>query len=90
MALARIRGKGQVTLPDDIRRAANITEGDIVEVSYVRGAILLRPKRLVDADQAWFWSEEWQRGEREASADIANGRTRRFASADEFLDALDD
>jgi hypothetical protein len=28
------------------------------------------PKKLVDADQAWFWTREWQEGEREAEADI--------------------
>jgi len=26
------------------------------------------------AEQAWFWTREWQEGEREASEDIAAGR----------------
>jgi AbrB family looped-hinge helix DNA binding protein len=90
MSLARIRGKGQVTLPDNIRRAVNLTEGDYLEVSVSGGAIVMRPKKLIDADQAWFWSQDWQQGEREASEDIAAGRTRRFASAGEFLDTLDE
>lgn len=90
MSLARVRGKGQVTLPDEIRRQANLTEGDLVEVSYASGAIVMRPKKLIDADQAWFWSDEWQRGEREASDDVAAGRVRRFDSAEEFLTALDE
>lgn len=90
MTLARVRGKGQITLPDGIRRQAKLAEGDLVEVSYASGAIVLRPKKLVDADQAWFWTEEWQRGEREASEDIAAGRVTRFGSADELLASLDD
>lgn len=48
----------------------------------------MRPKKLIDADQAWFWAEDWQRGEREASDDIASGRTRTSVSADEFLESL--
>jgi len=29
---------------------------------------------LIDPDQTWYWSEEWQKGEREATADIKAGR----------------
>ncbi len=90
MVLARIRGKGQITLPDGIRREANLTAGDVVEVTYADGAIVLHPKRLVDADQAWFWTDEWQRGEREASEDIAAGRVRPFDSARDFVRSLKD
>lgn len=39
--------------------------------------------------QAWFWTPEWQEGEREASADIAVGRVARFGSMAEAVDALD-
>lgn len=90
MTLAKVRGKGQVTLPDSIRRAAKLSEGDYVEVSLAGGAIVMRPKKLIDADQTWFWTDTWQAGEREASADIAAGRTRRFESGQDFLKTLDD
>lgn len=88
MALTKVRPKGQITLPDGVRKAARLAEGDYLDVSVEGGAIILRPKRLIDADQAWFWSEEWQLGEREASEDIARGRTRRSDSGDAFLDSL--
>ncbi|MEO8626157.1 MAG: AbrB/MazE/SpoVT family DNA-binding domain-containing protein [Candidatus Limnocylindrales bacterium] len=90
MALTRVRGKGQVTLPDGIRKAAKLAEGDYLEVTVTGGSVVMRPKKLIDADQAWFWSEEWQRGEREASQDIAKGRTRRSSTAKEFLRTLDE
>jgi hypothetical protein len=35
----------------------------------------LKPAVTVPADQAWFWTERWQALEREADADIAEGRT---------------
>lgn len=30
---------------------------------------------IIDKDQAWFWTEEWQKGLREAERDIQNGDT---------------
>lgn len=88
MSLMRIRPKGQLTLPDSIRRQVQIEEGDYLEVSVEEGAIVMRPKKLIDADQAWFWTDAWQRGEREASDDIAAGRVRRSKGADEFIESL--
>jgi AbrB family looped-hinge helix DNA binding protein len=89
MSLIRLRPKGQITLPDSVRRQAHIDEGDVLEVSVEEQGIVLRPKKLVDADQAWFWTEAWQRGERRASADIREGRVSRPQTADEFLDSLE-
>lgn len=34
-----------------------------------------------EIQERWFWSKRWQKGEREASADIKAGRLKRFASA---------
>lgn len=87
--LLRLRRKGQLTIPDDVRRAVRLREGDYLAVSVRDGAIILEPKTLVDSSQAWFWTEAWQAGEREASADVAAGRTTRFESDDEFLASLD-
>lgn len=59
----------------------------------VEGAgVLLRGiiKGPIDPDQAWFWTPEWQAGEREADADIAAGRGTRYDSDEEFLAALDE
>lgn len=44
----------------------------------------------VDPDQAWFWTAEWQRKEREADADRAAGNADRYESNDDLLAALDE
>lgn len=88
MTLMRVRPKGQLTLPDSIRRKVRLEEGDYLEVAVERGAIVMRPKKLIDADQAWFWTDSWQRGELEASDDIARGRVRHTKNADEFIESL--
>lgn len=84
----KVRAKGQVTIPAEIRQAARLEEGDPVEVEIVEDGILLRPMKMIDASQAWFWTPEWQAGERQADAEIAAGLGERFESDEEFLAAL--
>jgi hypothetical protein len=51
--------------------------------------VVMTPKKLVDKSQAYFWTEEWQKGEAEAEADIKAGRVKTFDSAEELLEDLD-
>ena len=88
MARTTVRAKGQITLPDEIRKAAHLEEGDLLDAELTADGILLRPQKVIDATQAWFWSPEWQAGEREADADREAGRVESFTSDREFLDAL--
>lgn len=43
----------------------------------------------VPASQAWFWTPQWQAGEREADADIATGRVTTYDGPEEFIAALE-
>ena len=52
------------------------------------GVIELRPQMSIPVDQAWYWTEEWQAKEREADLAIAEGRTTKYNSGEEFLAAL--
>lgn len=53
------------------------------------GSLLQRVLRgEVDPDQAWVWTPEWQEQLRSSLSDLAEARTRRFGSGDEFLAAL--
>jgi len=85
-----LRRNGQLTLPAEIRRRVKATEGDLF-LAEVRDPdeIVLRRKSLVDASQAYFWTEEWQRGEREATEDIKRGRVKRFRSAKALIADLE-
>ena len=88
MARTTLRAKGQLTLPDDIRKAARLEEGDLLEAELTSDGILLRPQKLIDATQAWFWTPEWQAGEREADSDRAAGQFETFESGEELIGAL--
>ena len=88
MARTTLRAKGQLTLPDGIRRAARLEEGDLLDAEITADGILLRPQKVIDATQAWFWTPEWQAGEGEADADRSAGRVEGVGSGEEFLEAL--
>ena len=85
----RLGTRGQITVPKEVRQG--LTDDTLlVAVRREDGVIELRPQATIDASQAWFWTERWQRMEREADEDAAAGRVRRFDSADAFLAALED
>lgn len=79
--LIQVRKKSQVTLPISVRRKLKIEEGDLLDVNVRDGEIVMRPKKLVDKDQAWFWTRRWQEGERQADEDIEAGRVYSFPDA---------
>jgi len=39
----RVKRKGQVTIPSKLRQGLGIEEGDILEVTTLQGAIVLKP-----------------------------------------------
>ena len=86
--LTKVTRNGQTTLPAAARRALHIEEGDYIEVRVSQDSLILTPKKLVDKSQAYFWSSEWQAAEQEASEDIASGRVREFANADDLVTSL--
>jgi antitoxin PrlF len=63
MSRMTLRAKGQLTLPEEIRAAAHLEEGDLLEAEITEDGILLRPQKVIDATQAWFWTPAWQAGE---------------------------
>ncbi|HWW66830.1 MAG TPA: AbrB/MazE/SpoVT family DNA-binding domain-containing protein [Solirubrobacterales bacterium] len=87
-----VQKRGVINLPPELRRRHHLDQpGAQVEVSEREdGVIELRPHVAVPADQRWFWTERWQKMEREADADVAAGRVKRFDTAEDFTAELDD
>jgi antitoxin PrlF len=89
-ARVKVRAKAQLTLPEEIRRALHIGEGDEVEFAvHDDGTITLRGYVSIPTDQAWFFTPAWLAGEREADEDIAAGRGTSHESAEEMFTHLD-
>jgi len=86
--LIQIRKKAQLTLPLSVRKKLGLEEGDYMDVQVKDGEIILKVKKLIDKDQAWFWTKRWQQGEKEAEEDIHAGRTHQFPDAESAITYL--
>ena len=40
--------------------AVKIQPGDYVEVDMDNGHVILKPRKLIDPSQGWYWTKEWQ------------------------------
>ena len=82
--LVKISPSGQVRIPKEIMDKLNISSGDYLDFELSEGRLVVKAKKLIDADQAWFWEKDWQEAEREAEEDIKKGRVSKvFTSAEE-------
>jgi AbrB family looped-hinge helix DNA binding protein len=88
MTRTTLRAKGQLTLPEAIRTAARLEEGDLLDAVMTDDGILLRPQKMIDASQAWFWTPDWQQGERAADVDAKASRVETFDSGGSLLTGL--
>jgi len=87
-AYSKVTRHGQITLPASVRKELGVEEGDLMEIEIIDEKAVLIPKKLVDKNQAYFWTKEWQEAEREASGDIKAGRVKTFDSPEELIKDL--
>ena len=86
--LVTVRKNAQITLPASIRKKAHLDQGDVIEVEVRGDEIVLKPKKLVDKSQSWFWTEKWQEAEKAAQADIEHGRVKELETVDDLIKEL--
>lgn len=87
----RLRTKGQITVPQEIRHLLGAEEGDdLLFYTDEKGRVVISRAQIIDPEQAWFWNDRWQRLEKEAQADLKSGRVMEFSNVNEALAALDE
>ena len=67
-ALMKISPQGQIRIPKKIMTTLGIENGDYVEVEIEKGQVVLKPRKIIDPAQGWYWTKEWQ--EREGHIDV--------------------
>jgi antitoxin MazE len=55
-----------------------------------QGQVVVDQVHIIDPEQAWFWTERWQKMEREVDEDIAAGNLLEFENAEDFIKYLHD
>jgi len=88
--IVTIQERGVVALPADLRRRYNLKPGDQLAIGEAEdGRLELIPLVAIPASQQWFWTERWQRMEREVDEHIAGGEETTFPDSESFLEHLD-
>lgn len=89
MAIVKVSPGGQVRIPKEIMQRLNVSIGDYLDFEFIDDTVVVKPKKLIDADQEWFWTKEWQEAEKEAEEDIKKGRVSKvFSSSEEGISYL--
>ena len=69
-AIMKISPQGQIRIPKKIMAMLGIEKGDYVEVDVEGRNIVLKPRKLIDPSQGWYWTKEWQEVEARADEEI--------------------
>ena len=85
-AIMKISSQGQIRIPKKIMLSLGIETGDYVEVGIEQRQIVLKPRKLIDPSQGWYWTKEWQQAEGQVDGEIDSGQlSDTFETAEEGL-----
>lgn len=91
MPISKVGQRRQVVIPKEIFEALGLQTGDFVEVKQVKGTVVIKPKKLVDADEILTPAQKAEIDARlaEGLEDIKQGRVLGpFDTAKEAVRAL--
>ena len=85
-AIMKISPQGQIRIPKKILIELGIEKGDYVEVDVSEKHIVLKPRKLIDPSQGWYWTREWQKMESDVDMEVEKEQlSPKFESAEEGL-----
>ena len=84
--IMKISPQGQIRIPKKIMITLGIEKGDYIEVDVEERQIVLKPRKLIDPSQGWYWTKEWQKMEADVDEEIEKDQlSAKFESAEEGL-----
>ena len=82
----KISPQRQVRIPKKIMQVMKINVGDFVEIDIQNQEIVLKPRKLIDPSQGWYWTKEWQQIETEVDKQIElNENSENFDNPEDAL-----
>lgn len=86
----KISPQGQIRIPKKVLDALKILPGDYVEMDIESNHVILKPRKLIDPSQGWYWTKEWQKTETEVDEQLEKGQcSPLFSTAEEGLKWLE-
>ena len=87
-AIVKVQKNKNITLPVWLINRFHVGVGDFVRLEETKDGVLMKPAKLIDPSQTYFWTKEWQAGEREAEDDIRKGRVKKMKSLKQLMQDL--
>ena len=78
----------QFALPKEIARTLHLQVNDYLEVHIEGNKVIIEPQMVIPRDQAYFYTPEWQKEEKEADRDIQEGRVTKTKNVKELIKKL--
>lgn len=86
--IVTLGSRATLTLPAELRRALALKAGDPIEISVKDGTLVLTPVAVVP--RRWRLSPSGEAKEAEADRQIAAGKVKRFNTAEQLIEDLDE
>ena len=87
--IIKISSQGQIRIPKKITDALGLEKGDYFALDVKNGQVLLKPRKLIDPSQGWYWTKEWQEMETCVDEESKEGHVSpEFRAAEEGLEWL--
>jgi AbrB family looped-hinge helix DNA binding protein len=91
MARVKLSSRRQITIPKETLKRLGLSPGEELELVASEKTIVLVPRKHIPKDQAWYYTDGWQRMMQEAFDDLKHGRmVGPFDTAEEAIRALKD
>ena len=84
--IMKISPQGQIRIPKKFLLSLGIDSGDYIALDIEKGQIVLKPRKLIDPSQGWYWTKEWQKKEIDVDLEIERHKlSPQFKTAEEGL-----
>ena len=87
-AIVKIQKNKNITLPVWLINKFHVMMGDYIRIEETQSGILLKPAKLIDPSQAYFWTKEWQEREKEVDGQIRKGKVKKAKSVEQLIKDL--
>lgn len=87
--LRKLGKSNQVAIPKEIVNNLGLKKDDYLDIYVENDKIIIEPKVLVSKDQAYFFTREWRKDERDAEEDIRKGRVTKTKNLRELFREMD-
>jgi AbrB family looped-hinge helix DNA binding protein len=87
--LTKIRERSQITLPNDIVKKLDLKTGDNLEITTEEDRIIIKPVLVIDRSQSWFWTNEWQKKEKDVEEEIKQDKINKAKDVEDLIKKLE-